>query len=225
MLTLASSEGGLGQLEPVDLAAVTDEVLLVRSPEIGRLGLRTQAAIEPADFDGDRLLIERLVANLVDNAIRHNVAGGRVEIATRVRDGCAVLSVASTGPAIPAAEVGRLFQPFQRLYGRHAGHGDGHGLGLSIVRAIAAAHGAAIGARALPGGGLVVDITFRASRSRTAPAARVGPPAVAPATPATGTTRSSVPTVRLAGAASRALPAKLRGRRAVQAGSATDAEA
>jgi signal transduction histidine kinase len=168
LLTLATSEGGLGQHEPVDLAAVTDEVLLTRRTEADRLGLRIRAATQPAAYDGDLLLTERLVANLVDNAVQHNVAGGHVEVTTGTSDGRAVLSVASTGPVIPAAEVDRLFQPFHRLNGRRAHHDDGHGLGLSIVRAIATAHGAAIGARALRGGGLAVDVTFPPSDPRTA---------------------------------------------------------
>jgi signal transduction histidine kinase len=168
LLTLATSESGLGRHEPIDLAAVTDEVLLTRRTEAERLGLRIRAATQPAALDGDLLLTERLVANLIDNAVRHNVAGGHVEVTTGTRNGRAVLSVASTGPVIPAAEVGRLFQPFQRLNERRAHHGDGHGLGLSIVRAIATAHDAAIGARAMHGGGLAVDITFPPSDPCTA---------------------------------------------------------
>jgi signal transduction histidine kinase len=163
LLALASSQSGLGQREPVDLAAVTGDVLLAARPEAARLGLRVKADVRPADLDGDPLLVERLAANLVDNAVRHNVAGGRVEVATGSDGGRAVLAVTSTGPVIPAAEVDRLFQPFQRLHGRRAG--NGHGLGLSIVRAIAAAHGATIGARALPGGGLAVAVTFPSRRT------------------------------------------------------------
>jgi signal transduction histidine kinase len=163
LLTLASSEGGPGQREPVDLAAVTGEVLLACGPETARLGLRIKTATEPAAIDGAPILTERLVANLVDNAICHNVAGGNIEIATATRGGHAVLSVASTGPVIPAAEIGRLFQPFQRLNGRRACRGDGHGLGLSIVRAIATAHGATVTAQAPPGGGLAINITFPSS--------------------------------------------------------------
>jgi signal transduction histidine kinase len=169
LLTLATSEGGLGQCEPVDLAAVTSGILATRRAEADHFGLRIRAATGPAALDGDLLLTERLVANLVDNAVRHNVAGGHVEVSTRTRDGRAVLSVASTGPVIPATEIGRLFQPFQRLSERRARHRDGHGLGLSIVAAIAAAHGAAIGARARPGGGLAIDVTFPPSDPRTAP--------------------------------------------------------
>ena len=160
LLTLATSEGGLCQHESVDLAAVAGEVLRTCRAEADHRGLRIRAATEPAALDGDPLLTERLVANLVDNAIRHNIAGGHVEVTTGTRDGRAVLSIASTGAVIPGAEIGRLFQPFQRLSASRAHHGDGHGLGLSIVRAIATAHGAVIAARALRGGGLAVDITF-----------------------------------------------------------------
>jgi signal transduction histidine kinase len=160
LLALASGEGGLGQREPVDLAAITDEILTARRPDFGHQGLRVQAGLRPAALDGDPLLTERLVANLVDNAVRHNIAGGHVEISTATRDGHAVLTVANTGPAIPPEAVGRLFQPFLRLGGRRIHHDNGHGLGLAIVRAIAAAHGASITARARPGGGLAIDVTF-----------------------------------------------------------------
>jgi signal transduction histidine kinase len=158
LLALASSQAGPGHREPVDLAAVTGEVLLACGPETGRLGLRVEAATQPAALGGDPLLVERLVANLIGNAVRHNVTGGRVEVTTRSDNGRAVLSVTNTGPVIQPAEIGRLFQPFQRLHPRHAT--NGHGLGLSIVRAIATAHGATIGTHALPGGGLTVDVTF-----------------------------------------------------------------
>jgi signal transduction histidine kinase len=170
LLALVTSEGGLDRREPVDLAAVTGEVLLARRDEADRLGLHIETDTQPAVFSRDSLLAERLVANLIDNAVRHNVADGMVEVTTGSMNGCAVLSVASTGPVIPPAEVARLFEPFQRLYprgtrtrtgtGNDARNGHGHGLGLSIVRAVATAHGAAVGARALPGGGLAIDVTF-----------------------------------------------------------------
>jgi signal transduction histidine kinase len=160
LLTLATSESGLGQREPVDLGAVTRDVLQAPRPQISQLGLRVEAALQPAILDGDPLLAGRLVANLIDNAVQHNVTGGRVTITTGTTGGRAVLSVASTGQVIPPADVDRLFQPFQRLNGRRARHKNGHGLGLSIVRAIAAAHGATITAQAPPGGGLAIDIIF-----------------------------------------------------------------
>ncbi len=160
LLALAASEGGLDRREPVDLAAIAGEVLLARRPQASRRGLRVQAAIQPAVLDGDPLLTERLVANLIDNAVRHNVPDGYLTVTTAAPDGRAALSISSSGPVIPPAEVGRLFQPFQRLHPRGTPDSGGHGLGLSIVRAIAVAHGAAIAAHARPGGGLSVDITF-----------------------------------------------------------------
>jgi signal transduction histidine kinase len=109
------------------------------------------------------------VANLIDNAVRHNVPGGDIQVATETSNGHAVLSVTNSGQVIPSAEVDRLFQPFQRLGPRSARRDGGHGLGLSIVRAIATAHGATIGARALPEGGLAVNVTFLPSPPAPAP--------------------------------------------------------
>jgi signal transduction histidine kinase len=161
LLTLADSEADPGDHEPVDLAAVTSATLAAASPAIGRLDLNIHADIRPAVVEGDPLLVQQLAANLIDNAVRHNVPGGEVRITTAASNGHVVLSVANTGKPIPAAEVDRLFQPFQRLGPRTASRDGGHGLGLSIVRAIATAHGATVTARPRPGGGLAVEVTFR----------------------------------------------------------------
>jgi signal transduction histidine kinase len=96
----------------------------------------------------------------VDNALRHNRPGGRVDISTGTRNSRAVLSVANTGPVVPAAAVSRLFQPFQRLAEDRTSHGQGLGLGLSIVEAIAETHGASVTARPQSGGGLLIEVTF-----------------------------------------------------------------
>jgi signal transduction histidine kinase len=160
LLTLASSEGGLDRREPVDLSVVTDGILLAPRPEIDRLGVHVETTIRPAYLDGDPLLVERMVTNLVDNAAQHNIPGGRVEITTGTEQACAVLTVANTGPVIPPGEVDRLFQPFQRLDARRIHYTNGHGLGLSIVRAIAAAHCATITADAPSDGGLTITVTF-----------------------------------------------------------------
>jgi signal transduction histidine kinase len=159
LLTLASSEAGTGDREPADLAAITGAALAAGRPAISRLGLNVQADLHPAILDGDPLLIQQLAANLIDNAVRHNVPGGDIQVGTTASDAGAVLSVSSSGPVIPAAEVDRLFQPFQRL-GQRPARRDSHGLGLSIVRAIATAHAATITARPRPGGGLAIDVTF-----------------------------------------------------------------
>jgi signal transduction histidine kinase len=160
LLTLASSEAGLEQHEPVDLSAIAAAVLLAPRPQSRDLDLQVQATTNPAPLHGDPVLAKRLVANLVDNAVQHNIPGGTVVVTTGTSHGRAVLSVASTGPAIRPDEIDRLFQPFQRLQPRRAPSGTGHGLGLSIVQAIAAAHHATITAHARPGGGLTIDVTF-----------------------------------------------------------------
>ncbi len=174
LLTLAGSEAGTGEREPLDLAAITGEALAAARPATGRLGLHVHAGIQPAILDGDPLLVRQLVNNLIDNAVRHNIPGGDIQITTKTSYAGAVLSVINSGQVIPPAEVDRLFQPFQRLGPRPARHG--HGLGLSIARAIATAHGATIGARARPGGGLAVDVTFLPPPpgARTAPGIQPG---------------------------------------------------
>ena len=160
LLTLASSEAGPGEREPADLAAITSAALAAARPAISRLGLHVHADIQPAALDGDPLLVQQLAANLIDNAVRHNIPGGDIQITTSTSPAGAVLSVTSSGQVIPAAEVDRLFQPFQRLGPRPARRDGGHGLGLSIVRAIATAHAATITAQPRPGGGLAIDVTF-----------------------------------------------------------------
>jgi signal transduction histidine kinase len=160
LLALASSEAGLGEREPADLAAITSATLAAARPAISRLGLQVQADIQPAALDGAPLLVQQLAANLIDNAVRHNIPGGSIQVSTRTSPRGAVLSVTSSGLVIPAADVDRLFQPFQRLGPRPARRDGGHGLGLSIVRAIATAHAAAITARSRPGGGLAIEVAF-----------------------------------------------------------------
>ena len=160
MLTLASSEAGSGEPKSLDLAAITSEALTAARPAISRLGLNVHASIQHAILDGDLLLVQQLVTNLIDNAVRHNIPGGDVQVGTGTCHAGAVLSVTSSGQVIPAAEVDRLFQPFQRLGPRPARRDGGHGLGLSIVRAIATAHAATITAQPRPGGGMAIDVTF-----------------------------------------------------------------
>jgi signal transduction histidine kinase len=158
LLTLARSEGGLDRSEPLDLGALTHQVLLGRPAEAQGHELQILATVATAPAAGDPGLVERLIANLVDNAVRHNLPGGLVEVTTGCRAGYAAIAVTNTGPVIPAAEVGRLFQPFQRL--NRSRTGTGIGLGLSIVRAIAQAHHATITARPRPGGGMIIEVTF-----------------------------------------------------------------
>ncbi len=156
LLTLATGEQGVERRDPLDLADVAAAVLGDRDAG----DVTVTADLHPAPATGDPKLVEVLVANLVDNCLRHNVPGGRLDVVTSTVDGQARLTVSNTGPVVPPAEVGRLFQPFQRLGRQRVRHGDGYGLGLAIVRAIADAHGARVGGRTRPDGGLDVEVRF-----------------------------------------------------------------
>lgn len=157
-LTLARSSQGLRRRDRIDLAAIAQEALLAND----RSGLDSMFALEPAEIRGDAVLVDRLATNLVSNAIRHTRPGGRIEIATRAQAGRAYLIVANTGPRIPAAELHRLFQPFQRFDDQTRPHSDGIGLGLPIVQAIATAHNANFTAEASNAGGLRIQVQFAA---------------------------------------------------------------
>jgi signal transduction histidine kinase len=160
LLTLARSEAGLDQRAPLDLAQVADRVLLAYDSEANQRGLHLTMTLHPAPTTGDAHLLERLVTNLVDNALRHNIASGRVHISTGTSAGHAVLTVTNTGPVIRTSDIGRLFQPFRRLGTARTCHDGGLGLGLSIVQAIATAHNATLTADPQPGGGIHVTITM-----------------------------------------------------------------
>jgi signal transduction histidine kinase len=160
LLMLARSQRGLERREPLDLAAITGAALRAREPQAHHSGLRVDATLEPAPTMGDRRLTERLVANLLDNALRYNVPGGRITVMTATTTTAALLSVTNTGPTVPTDQIERLLQPFQRLAADRAGGHDGFGLGLSIVAAIANAHDARLAARPAAGGGLHIEVTF-----------------------------------------------------------------
>ncbi|MGH2875762.1 MAG: sensor histidine kinase [Solirubrobacteraceae bacterium] len=161
LLTLASSERGLERIEPVDLARIARTALAATDAALRERSLRLVAELAPAPASGDAALLQRLVANLVDNAVEYNRPGGAVEVRTGSDGGRAFVSVDNDGPTLRAEDIDRLFEPFQRLGGERRAVADGHhGLGLSIVQAIAAAHGAAFVARAREGGGLSVTVTL-----------------------------------------------------------------
>jgi signal transduction histidine kinase len=167
LLTLSRSQRGLDHREQVDLAAITAEAVT----SLGKRGLTIVTDLEAASTNGDPRLVEHLVANLLANAVRHNVLDGRVAVRTGTKSGRALLTVENTGEPIPPGELDRLFQPFQRLDGGRASGSDGLGLGLSIVQAIAVAHHAAIAAKPREGGGLRIEITFPSET----PARSIGP--------------------------------------------------
>jgi signal transduction histidine kinase len=152
LLILARDERGLTVREGVDLATVAEDVL-----DAASLGdRRVHATLEPAVISGDLVLAERLIANLVDNAVRYNAAAGDIWISTRTAVGRSELTVANTGPVISSADADRIFQPFQQLGDRTSQ--DGVGLGLAIVASIAAIHGGTVIARPRDDGGLSVTV-------------------------------------------------------------------
>ncbi|GAA5022437.1 sensor histidine kinase [Actinopolymorpha pittospori] len=160
LLTLAKGQVGLDRYETFDLAALADDILVARQAAVGELRLDVDARLRPALAAGDRRLVRQLIANLVDNAIRHNISPGWIAVATRISDGHAVMSVTNSGPFVPPEEVDRLVEPFHRLGADRTSHTDGHGLGLSIVQAIATTHHAAVTARSRPAGGLEIEVVF-----------------------------------------------------------------
>ncbi|MFI9381981.1 sensor histidine kinase [Kutzneria sp. NPDC052558] len=157
LLMLARSQRGIEARRPVDLAALAKEVTVPQGD------VRVDANLAPATVSGDPRLLERLVANLVDNAVRHNLPGGWVDVRTGTPDGWPTLCVVNSGPVIRPDQIAELVQPFRRLDGRRRTR-DGHGLGLSIVAAITAAHGGRLTACPIPGGGLRVDVTLQPTR-------------------------------------------------------------
>ena len=187
LLTLTRGQAGPARREPVDLARVATGALEPRHDEARERRIEIHAALEPAVTTGDLPLVERVVANLVDNALRHNHPTGRVRIATSACGEYASIRVTNDGPIVPPTEVERLFLPLQRLDAERASNPEGLGLGLSIVDAIARAHDATIAAVARPTGGLDIEVRF------PRPVGAVVPERRAAADPTQGPPRAPLP--------------------------------
>jgi signal transduction histidine kinase len=180
LLALASSETGIVHPAAADLAAVIGPAL--EREELGSGGsLRLEATLERAPVLGDAVLLERLAANLVENAVRYNVADGWVRVTTGVRGDESLLHVVNAGMPIDPDEAEGLLEPFRRLESSRARATGGYGLGLAVVRAVAEAHGGRVDVAARPGGGLDVAVALPLA----APGAR------APAAPAAVLKRAS----------------------------------
>ena len=160
LLALALGEQRPVAAGPVDLAALASDAVTTRA---GAHDLTTCTDLRRAVVArADPTLLASLIGNLLDNAVRYNTTGGRVEVATH-RDGSrAVLTISNTGARVPADAVDRIVQPFQRLAAPRL-HDGGSGLGLAIVRAIAGSHDADLLVRANPDGGLTVTVAFAAT--------------------------------------------------------------
>jgi signal transduction histidine kinase len=160
LMVLARSQQALPRREPVDLAAAARTAVATSAAEAHARDIDVSLDLRPAPLEGDPPLVERLVANLVENAVRHNERGGRVHVTTRP----GLVRVENTGPVIAPEDVRRLAEPFERL-GRDS-DGPGAGLGLSIVRAVADAHDAAVRLEPRAGGGLEASVTFPVGAQR-----------------------------------------------------------
>ncbi len=160
LLLLARSAREVEAPEAVDLGAAASAAVAQQRAEIEHRGIALTATLDPAWVDGDRPLLERMVANLVENAIRHNVDGGWVRITTGTDGVRARVQVANSGVPLPANAVDALFEPFRRFAGDRTGSDRGVGLGLSIVKTVVTTHGGEVAARPLEEGGLEVEVTL-----------------------------------------------------------------
>jgi len=158
LLTLTVSEQGDKHAEQLDLAALAEDALDQAGDGIQQAELHVDAALARAPMRGDAHLVERMVWNLVDNAVRHNVAGGWIRVSTGYHDDVAFLRIANSGEVVPDSAVGALAEPFYRLAGR-TGEGGGFGLGLSIAKSVSSAHGGTMTVTNPANGGL--DILVR----------------------------------------------------------------
>jgi signal transduction histidine kinase len=158
LLTLAVSNQGAGEVESFDLSTAAEDAIDLVGEQARAAGLRVDTELSEAEVRGNRVLLERLVSNLVENAVVHNVPDGWVRVRAGANNGHAYLEVANSGPVVKEEDLPHLFEPFRR--GDVRTGSSGVGLGLSIVRSVGEAHGASIGAVASAGGGLVVSVTM-----------------------------------------------------------------
>jgi signal transduction histidine kinase len=156
LLTLARSDRGLTSYESADLEAAAQDAIDQVSATARDSKIVIDAELSPSPALGDRILLERLAANLLDNAVRYNVTGGSIRVVTGTGDGMSYITVTNTGPLVPESAVESLFEPFTRLDGR-AGNRQGAGLGLSIVASVVNAHYGHLQAEALPDGGMTIS--------------------------------------------------------------------
>jgi signal transduction histidine kinase len=157
LLVLAESDRGLTGKTPVRLnelaASVLDEYLEIAAEHNIKLRRDLNERLVP----GEQVLLERLIRNLVSNAVTYNRPGGWAEI---VVSGEPAITVRNSGQNVPAHAVASLFEPFRRLTADRTDHSRGAGLGLSIVRSITTAHEGRIQARPGTEGGLIVEISL-----------------------------------------------------------------
>jgi signal transduction histidine kinase len=170
LLLLARGQEALTRRDRVDLAEVVRSVVARSEPDAAERGISIEIDALPVHCRGDRELLGRLLANLVENALRYNHIGGFVRVETDQSDDHANLRVTNSGEVVPAAALSQLFEPFFRVDSSRSRDSGGAGLGLSIVAAVAATHGGAASAAAREGGGLVLTVTLPATPAAADPA-------------------------------------------------------
>ncbi len=164
LLVLSESDRGLTSTSPQRLDLIAAEVLAAHRELAGRAGVALDGELAEHTVAGERVLLERLVTNLVQNAVKYNHAGGRVRVAVGTDPS---LTVTNTGPEVPRESIAGLFEPFRRLSRDRVSQAGGAGLGLTIARSIVQAHHGTIRAEPGPEGGL--EISVRLPGSRPAP--------------------------------------------------------
>jgi signal transduction histidine kinase len=157
LLTLARSDRGLTAYALVDLEAAAQDAMDQVGTRSSKSNIVIDADLSPSPTHGDRVLLERLVANLIDNAVHYNLTGGSVRVVTGSDDTASFITVTNSGPLVPESAVMSLFEPFTRLDGR-VNNGQGVGLGLSIVTSVVRAHHGHLHAEALPDGGMRISV-------------------------------------------------------------------
>lgn len=180
LLVLARSDRGLSTQTSVDVAELAGNALAQAAGEAAAAGVSLRSRLEPVSFRGDAALLGRLIENLVENGLRHNVdgPGGWVELRTAALPGAepgVVVSVLNTGPAVDGDAVPGLFEPFRRLGRDRVGSPRGVGLGLSIVRSVATAHGGTVNAEPRPEGGLSITVALPVAQPLMANGPVTGP--------------------------------------------------
>jgi signal transduction histidine kinase len=156
LLTLARSDRGLASYELADLEAAAQDAIDQVSATARDSKIVIDADLSPSPALGDRVLLERLAANLLDNAVRYNVTAGSIRVVTGTGNDMSYITVTNTGPLVPRSAVESLFEPFTRLNGRVSNR-QGVGLGLSIVTSVVNAHHGHLHAEALPNGGMTIS--------------------------------------------------------------------
>ena len=154
LLALARAESSMREREVIDLADLTGDVVSEWVERADASRIEIDLSLRTAVVRGDRFLLQRLVANLVDNAIKHNRYGGWLQVAVHSDAQEALLTVINTGETLTASQIEEIAKPFQRADGRR----PGYGLGTTVVESVVKAHGGTFRLEARENGGLSVTV-------------------------------------------------------------------